>query len=180
MKSSRIWMVLFISTVLFILAAGLAFAQDPAAISGEKCKGCHGDIHAEWAGTGHAVALKTLVDSGHAQDFCLACHSTDYILAPQGSKPTVQTAQYSLTCLACHPGDHTAGGSAKIENIFDTCAKCHNGTSGGTRPILPGSEAHHPMKEMFMGEGAPEVSGVPSPHLPVKDCTMHQLPRGRP
>lgn len=171
MKSSRFFFVLFISAVLFLLAAGLAFAQDPAAISGEKCKGCHGDIHTEWASTRHAVALKTLVDSGHAQDFCLACHSTDYILAPQGSKPTVQTAQYSLTCLACHPGDHTAGGSAKIENVFDTCAKCHNGTSGGTRPILPGSEAHHPMKEMFMGEGAPEVSGVPSPHLPVKDCT---------
>lgn len=97
--------------------------------------------------------------------------ATDYILAPEGSKPTVQTAQYSLTCLARHPGDHTAGGSAKIENVFDACTKCHNGTSGGARPILPGAEAHHPMKEMSLGEGAPEVSGAPSPHLPVKDCT---------
>ncbi len=123
----------------------------------------HHQQYMEWIRSKHARALDDLKASGHAQDFCLQCHSADYRLAPQDQKPTLDTAQFGLTCVTCHavhePG---AEGTHQLRMPeYDLCVQCHNGTGGGSRPLQPGSTAHHPMQEMYEGWGALNADGTP-------------------
>ena len=105
---------------------------------------------------------------------CLKCHSADYIIAPDNAKPTGAEAKYGITCVGCHT-PHERGTAEGIWNSEFTpqlrtdgqktlCVTCHNGDipEGGT--AAPGSEVHHPMKEMIDGYGAIDVPGFPSVH----------------
>lgn len=85
---------------------------------------------ADWGKSNHAKALTLLKknyspEMGTLQDECLECHSTDYLLTDTPDKPTMQTAKYGITCVACHdahkiPGQ---GGSARKRN--EPCITCH-------------------------------------------------------
>ena len=109
--------------------ARAAASQRPYAGT-DTCKGCHADEHAQWATTGHARALATLVDKKKDGDLaCLTCHATG-----AGAEGGFRDAQSSpdlaaVGCESCHgPGtEHAAKpakGYGKIE--LATCIGCHN------------------------------------------------------
>jgi predicted CXXCH cytochrome family protein len=121
----------------------------------------------EWNRSAHSQSLETLQAIG-AQNFCLRCHSEDYRRDPS---LTVQTAQFAIECVTCH-SSHTTGvqGTSQLrKSQYALCTECHNGTNGGTRPITPGSEVHHPMQEMYEGRGMPGVEVNPSAHFLAAD-----------
>ena len=63
---------------------------------------------------------------------------------------------------------------------YKECTACHNGTSGGARPIKAGDVVHEPMQEMYEGKGAIGVEGKASPHFTAKDgraiCVSCHMP----
>lgn len=120
----------------------------------------HHQQYMGWERSGHAHALETLKASDHAQDFCAPCHSADARLE---GLPLAE-AQYPITCVTCH-SPHSPDPEMLRDEAYDLCVSCHNGTSGGTRPIEAGAEVHHPMQEMFEGRAALGVEGTPSPHF---------------
>ena len=123
----------------------------------------HHQQYMEWENSAHARALDDLIASGHAQDFCLKCHSED---ARRLEGVTVDTAQFSITCTTCHDPHGSDQPRGLIQEAYDTCVQCHNGgTQGGTQPIEAGATVHHPMQEMFEGVGALGVEGTSSPHF---------------
>ena len=128
----------------------------------------HHQQYMEWQKSGHARALADLRASGHAQDFCLQCHSEDYRRAPADAKPTVETAQYSIECVTCH-AVHTNGaeGTHQLKmSPYETCVQCHNGgLAEGQQAFAPGTKTHHPMQEVFEGRGMIGVDAMPSPHF---------------
>ena len=133
----------------------------------------HHQQYMEWTRSAHARSLDTLKANEHAQDFCLNCHSADYRLAPEGEKPTLETAKWPVTCQVCHYSHKDA--AARAGDIppdrllrmpeYQLCTSCHNGTAGGTRPVELGKVVHHPMQEMYEGKGFPGVPDNPSPHF---------------
>ncbi|MDI6871039.1 MAG: multiheme c-type cytochrome [Bacillota bacterium] len=140
-------------------------SADPAA-----CAKCHPRAAKEVAPTKHETALQSVQKTAGAGDACLKCHSTDYLLAPEGRKPSVKTARFGVTCTACH-FDHQAK-----EGIDDRrpplCEDCH---SGGQMQL--GQAPHHPQNEMMLGT-SPPVTGVPK--MPSmfgkKDCNGCHMP----
>nr|CRH04988.1 conserved exported protein of unknown function(with low similarity to Dihaem cytochrome c and contains 2 copies of Paired_CXXCH_1 domain) [Candidatus Magnetococcus massalia] len=89
--------------------------------------------YADWNRSKHSKALNNLLarfdpegGRGELDDGCLHCHSTDYRHAKEEQKPTLETARFGVTCVACHdphgfdkltPKHHTDGTSP--------CADCH-------------------------------------------------------
>jgi len=141
----------------------------------------------EWANEGHADALTGLTGQAFwgflpedTQKECLECHSTDYrIMKEAGKNPKVADAKYGITCVGCH-APHNAG---TIRGVWDKatraqlnndaslkgngsnlCTECHNGEIPEGTQASPGTEIHHPMKEMMDGYGAIDVSAFPSVH----------------
>ncbi len=128
----------------------------------------HHQQYMEWEKSAHARSLEDLRASGHAQDFCLQCHSEDYRRAPADGKPTVDTAEYPITCVTCHTThDVGAEGTRQLAKTqYETCVQCHNGGLPESGKFEPGSTVHHPMQEMFEGKGALGVDqDMPSPHF---------------
>ena len=129
--------------------------------SANTCAKCHAgrNQYDTWKTSAHAEALPALKSSGHAQSSCLACHSTEYILAPDGAKPTLASVTTSLTCDACHTV-HAAGYGPEGAQLRlppdQLCASCHNGSLKGVA-FTPGTTVHHDTAEMFAGVGAPGV-----------------------
>jgi hypothetical protein len=168
-----------------------------------------GDEYVEWAETlgqtvngapvtSHANALATLQammpdpsnPSAPANSFlnsCLQCHSTDYRIdaAAGQATPTIATAKYGITCVACHDphsapqqangqpvaGTNTAMWSAANPQLATSestlCIQCHTGqiqapmavagvTHYATFPA--GQEVHNATKEMMGGYGA--INGI--------------------
>ena len=135
----------------------------------------------EWANEGHANALKVLKPLAAFMDItpCLRCHSADYRIAQEMGDPlpTGATAQYGVTCVGCHaPHDVGATKGAWSDewtpqlrtgadpNPSSVCVECHNGEIPVDTQASPGTEIHHPMKEMMDGYGAIDVSSFPSVH----------------
>ena len=141
----------------------------------------------EWANEGHADALTGLTSQPfwgflpeETKQECLECHSTDYVLLEEaGENPTSADAKYGVTCVGCH-APHEAGtiqgawsehanaqlrDDASLEGDgSNLCTKCHNGEIPEGTTASPGTEIHHPMKEMIDGYGAIDVSSFPSVH----------------
>ena len=136
--------------------------------SADTCAKCHAgrNQYDTWKTSGHAGALPALKSSDHAADYCLACHSTEYIVAPAGAKPTLAQVTSSLTCDACHTV-HDAGYGPEGAQLRlppeQLCASCHNGSLKGVS-FNPGSVVHHDSAEMFAGVGAPGVQPDASFH----------------
>ena len=62
---------------------------------------------ADWQNSKHSKALKLLKEKhtderGKLTELCLRCHSADYRLAAEDKKPSLNTARYGVTCVACH------------------------------------------------------------------------------
>ena len=115
------------------------------------CAGCHAGLQSEWEGTAHADAWEGLQASGHASEFCEACHTVSAL----GNEVTEENAGWPATqdprfhdvqCESCHgpglthvtypSGDKPlASFEASLEGT-DGCGECHNGT-------------HHPFVEQW-------------------------------
>ncbi len=105
------------------------------------CGNCHVDHQTKWAGTRHAGAYATLINSGHAQTYCMNCHT----VGPNGNDATglvgfakVQSKGYwDVQCESCHgPGlahvtapDASDAPLARISMVDSTnsCGSCHAG-----------------------------------------------------
>lgn len=171
MKKNLLPTVLFLAVVCLAAAAPLALAASPApSPDPENCAQCHPDPAKELAATKHRSALSSVQTAPDAQEACLVCHSTDYLLAPEGKKPKVETAKFGVSCTACH-FDHNAG-EAIDERRPPLCEDCH---SGGEMKL--GAAPHHPQNEMMLGI-SPAATGVPK--MPSvfgkKDCNGCHMP----
>ena len=139
----------------------------------------------------HGNALNTLkadipasvIDKGK----CLECHSQDYRMAPDNAKPTAAQAKYGITCVSCH-SPHENGTQASVWNKQknpqlvavrqNLCVECHTAELGPAGIAAPGTQVHHPMKEMMNGTGAIDVpQGSPSVHK-GKCVQCHMVPTG--
>ncbi|MBT4484632.1 MAG: cytochrome C [Candidatus Latescibacteria bacterium] len=88
--------------------------------------------YADWANSNHSQALRLLLENhsshpekGELSDACLECHSTDYKLAPEGSKPTVDSAKHGVTCIGCHEPHGFSELSTSSKKISAQCKDCH-------------------------------------------------------
>lgn len=89
--------------------------------------------YADWNNSKHAKALSNLQEAGGKRgsscskgkigDACMECHSSDFHLAKTGSKPTLDTARYGVTCISCHE-PHGLDNQAHDEAI-NKCGNCH-------------------------------------------------------
>jgi predicted CXXCH cytochrome family protein len=77
---------------------------------------------------------------------------------------TLETAQNSVTCTACHNPHSDAGfDHLLVKESYALCSDCHAQTEAL-------STIHHPAKEMFEGVTlVPEVAGVPGAHFTAED-----------
>ncbi|MCK4971469.1 MAG: ammonia-forming cytochrome c nitrite reductase subunit c552, partial [Thermoplasmata archaeon] len=131
----------------------------------------HHQQYVDYIGHTHSTSLSTIQENDHGGDSCLQCHSTDYILADEDDKPTVETAVNDIECGACHVShgsdiDHDL--RLPQEQI---CTQCHNGGDPA-----PGASVHHPQEELVSGEltNLPEVPGEPwmDGDVTCTDCHM--------
>lgn len=120
-------------------------------VDSADCGGCHADQETGWAGTLHAIAYPTLINSGHAADYCEPCHSVGAgvpsIYPATGYNTTTDTPAYlqNVSCQACHgPGsEHVAAPFAQKRATIglvmnaSLCGSCHYATGGI-------SSTHHP------------------------------------
>lgn len=101
-------------------------------VGSAACKECHQGSHAQWSGTGHAGAFRTLSGAGKAADpNCQACHTTG-----MGHKGGFESAEKSpamaeVGCEACHgPGKlhleakTPAERRASMFRFDDKCPSC--------------------------------------------------------
>lgn len=171
MKKVLLPTLLLLAVTVVVAAALPALAASPVpSPDPENCAQCHPDPAKELAATKHQSALKSAQAAPDVTDACLSCHSTDYLLAPEGKKPSVKTAKFGVSCTACH-FDHNAG-EAIDERRPPLCEDCH---SGGQMKL---SEApHHPQNEMMLGT-SPAGTGVAK--MPSvfgkKDCNGCHMP----
>jgi predicted CXXCH cytochrome family protein len=120
----------------------------------------------EWHYSGHASSLEGLADLPYADDFCLGCHSGDYLynqsLIAQveagerdGDAPdpvTLENAAYGITCQTCHtPHSGSEHPANLVTESYALCTSCH------TNAPIP-EHIHYPVQEMF--EGLPLVENV--------------------
>ncbi len=138
----------------------------------------------EWANEGHAMALTALTSQPFWASFpeatkqqCLECHSADFrIMKEAGKSVTSADVQYGITCVGCHTPHEAGTTKGKWDEEFDAqligdpknssnlCITCHNGELPVGQEATPGTEIHHPMKEMMAGYGAIGVPEIPSVH----------------
>ena len=130
----------------------------------------HRQQYPDYTGHPHSDSLSTIKESDRGSATCLKCHSTDYMLAPSEDKPTIETAEFNIECVACHgPHGTTNDHDLRIDRE-QVCSQCHR-----TFDTLPGGIVHHPQTEMVAGiiqideiEGSPWMDG----EAVCADCHM--------
>ena len=85
---------------------------------------------ADWEKSDHAKTLTSLKQKHTSEmeelkDSCLQCHSTDYLLADNDHKPTLHTAQYGITCVACHNPHTLIENKDSGRKFNEPCIRCH-------------------------------------------------------
>ena len=115
------------------------------------CGQCHASKQAAWSTTIHADAWEGLQSSGHAQEFCEGCHTTNQMgstsTAEGGWLTTADQRYYDVQCENCHGPGETHVASPQRGNIplaplsvgvelQEGCGECHEG-------------AHHPFVEQW-------------------------------
>jgi predicted CXXCH cytochrome family protein len=76
---------------------------------------------------------------------------------------TVETAQYGVTCVACHnPHDTPGDGKPAIADVAALCKDCHNAHLEEGATAEAGTTLRHSVKEMMGGYGAIGVEDTPS------------------
>jgi predicted CXXCH cytochrome family protein len=139
----------------------------------ELCGSCHNGEHHptfnEWEESGHAFALEDLIDSGHASDHCLICHSADYYY---DRTVTLDTAVSSIECVSCHDAHGSNEEHQLILPAEEMCSSCHNAEGAQV-----GSTPHHASIEMLLGYGGYEWAGEDYPSSPHKDLIEERCVR---
>ncbi|MCL7475379.1 MAG: hypothetical protein M8352_04985 [ANME-2 cluster archaeon] len=138
--------------------------------SSELCGRCHQDKHhptyEEWNESDHAQSLVDLKESDHAKDVCLECHSSEYIIAEEHNKPTLETVTTPLTCVACHDVHNNGNKNLLRKPKKDLCESCH--TMGES---APGATPHHAQSEMRRSDGGVDVDTyIYQPNAACADC----------
>jgi predicted CXXCH cytochrome family protein len=155
----------------------------------QSCHGLCGENHhpqiEQWSTSKHSAALFDLWGDPTAADSCLQCHSTDYRLASEGSKPSLWSASSNVECVACHSphGGPNVGQLRKPPKLL--CAECH--TMGSAEP---GEPAAQPQTEVLHGTGGHRLNGssIDGPYTQhwwgiANECTVchvHMEPYGGP
>jgi hypothetical protein len=113
------------------------------------CGNCHVTHQKGWVQTAHADAYNTLVNSGHAQSTCYACHTVsdkgNAAGPPAGWDAVPDTAYHDVQCESCHgpgnthveaPDAPAAPGNPPLAHLAVlgdsatqamSCAACHSG-----------------------------------------------------
>ncbi len=133
------------------LAGGFVGYADPS--NDDKltvCGTCHGEYQEQWQGTAHADAWAGLQESGHAQEFCEACHTVNSLgniaLEGEGGEATGghaadlgQHGRYlDVQCESCHgpglehvlsprPGNIPLAPITVGIDLSSGCGECHQG-----------------------------------------------------
>lgn len=112
------------------------------------CGNCHIGVQGDWENSAHAGAYASLVESGHAQDFCFSCHTVSSLgnatETPAGWEAVQDSAYHDVQCESCHgpglvhvqePGTTQPVPALDVTVSPNTgCAECHSG-------------AHHPFAD---------------------------------
>lgn len=125
-------------------------------LSSEMCGRCHQGKHRptyeEWNRSDHKNALKTLKEQKSAKDTCMKCMGTEYFLAEEREKPTLNTSTLGVTCVRCHNVKNP-----EEENLLRVpkkllCESCHT-----MEEAKPGSAPHHAQSEMRRSHGGADA-----------------------
>jgi predicted CXXCH cytochrome family protein len=124
-----------------------------------------------WASTGHPNSITAVKESDHGSEDCLHCMSADY---RWDNTLTVETAQYGVTCVACHtPHDTPGDDKPAIEDVGALCKDCHNAELEAGATAEAGTTLRHAVTEMFGGYGAIDAEGEVSKHdLACNTCHL--------
>jgi predicted CXXCH cytochrome family protein len=169
----KILLATLVVAALCLSMAAVVSAQvpDDDVLSGEQCKMCHPEEHEVWAGTAHPNSLTALRESGHGSEDCLHCMSADY---RYNDELTLETAQYGVTCVACHtPHDTPGDGNPAIADVGALCKDCHNAELEAGATAEAGTTLRHAVTEMMGGYGAIDAEGTVSKHdLACNTCHL--------
>lgn len=132
-----------------------------------KCGECHQSCHGlcgenhhpqyeQWSTSAHANALLDAMFQPDYAEECLACHSTDWRLAPEGEKPGIYEVQFSVECVACHDPHGTANVGQLRLPLPLLCADCHT-MQGAVPDAIPAQ----PQSELLHSEGGYRLNGTP-------------------
>jgi hypothetical protein len=171
MKKILIALLVVVALSLLMTAAVWAQVPEDSVLSGEQCKMCHAEQYDVWASTGHPNSITAVKESDHGSEDCLHCMSADY---RWNEELTVETAQYGVTCVACHnPHDTPGDDKPAIADVAATCKDCHNAHVEEGATAEAGTTLRHAVKEMIDGYGAIDAEGTPSKHdLACNTCHL--------
>jgi len=128
------------------------------------CGGCHVEKQGQWENTKHSDAWAGLQDSGHAEQFCEACHTVNglgnFVVDDAGHVATGDERYQDVQCEACHgpglehalnPNDATIPLAPMAVGVDLTtgCGQCHQGT-------------HHPFVEEWAASKHGSVNVYPA------------------
>ncbi len=146
------------------------YALGPGLHADDETSKQHHQQYVDYIGHTHSTSLSTIQENDHGGDSCLQCHSTDYRLADEDDKPTVETAVNDIECGACHdPHGSDIDHDLRIPQD-EVCTQCH--LTGDTQA---GSSPHHSQKEVVEGTITIEgLSGDPwmGGQVTCTDCHM--------
>lgn len=169
----KILVALLVVAALSLLMTAAVWAQVPedSVLSGEQCKMCHAEQYDVWATTRHPLSIDAVKESDHGSEDCLHCMSADY---RWNEELTVETAQYGVTCVACHtPHDTPGDDKPAIADVGALCKDCHNAHLEEGATAEAGTTLRHAVKEMMGGYGAIDAAGEASKHdLACNTCHL--------
>ncbi|MBN1514288.1 MAG: thrombospondin type 3 repeat-containing protein [Phycisphaerae bacterium] len=155
----------------------------------QSCHGLCGENHhpqfEQWSTSQHAFALSNIQFEPNVEQACLACHSTEYRLAPPDNLPGVFDVSLNLECAACH-NPHGGPHEGQLRRAaHELCAECHSmGTPGsGEVPQQPQAEMLHStggytlQSEPMNGPYARHWWDIPKE---CAACHVHEEPYGGP
>ncbi len=157
------------------------------------CGTCHIEKQGQWENTAHSGAWATLQDSGHAEEFCEACHTVNalgnFVVADAGHVATGDERYQDVQCEACHgPGlEHVLNPTKETVplapmavgvDLTTGCGQCHQGTHHpfveewaqsrhGSVNVYPAGQ-RGTCDQCHTGEGALEAWGI-NTRYPEKD-----------
>ncbi|HWI60388.1 MAG TPA: ammonia-forming cytochrome c nitrite reductase subunit c552 [Symbiobacteriaceae bacterium] len=133
-----------------------------------------------WQVSAHASAVTSLESSDHVGNYCYKCHSGEAFKQETVEKagtfdPKKHEVFNAITCVACHDPHSSANpAQLRMESAQALCTACHSGSIPEGQTLKAGTEAHHPMKEMFAGYGAIGIAPTKGAHaeLTCVECHM--------
>ncbi len=146
------------------------FVSQPVLYPDGETSMVHRQQYPDYVGHRHSDSLTTIIQSDRGQETCLKCHSTDYRLAEDEDKPSLDAVEYNIECVACH-GPHGTKNQHDLRVPREqVCSQCHK-----TFDSPPGETVHHPQTEMVGGlipitglGGSPWMGG----EAVCEDCHM--------